>query len=67
MIESVSTGLWIEIGRARLTPEELASLAAGSVVVLDAHLGDPVRIYVDGTLVARGKLVLDGGRPAVMI
>ena len=64
---AVTAGVWIEIGAARLTPEELASLAPGAVVALDARVGDPVRVFVDGALAARGRLVLDGGRPAVMI
>ena len=60
-------GIWIEVGRARLTPEELASLDAGAVVALDGEPGAPVRIVVDGVVAAQGRLVLDGGRPAVVI
>ncbi len=64
---SLATGTWIEIGRARLTPEELASLGEGAVVALDAAPGGRVRIFVDGRLAAQGRLVVDHGRPAVLI
>lgn len=64
----VGVGVWVEIGRARLTEAEAAALAAGAVVVLDARIGDPVAVYADGRVVARGRLVADGaGRPAIEI
>ncbi len=66
-MNSAVAGTWVEIGRARLTPEELASLGEGAVVALEGSPGDLVRVFVDGGLAAQGRLVLDGGRLAVMI
>ena len=51
----------IELGRARLTPEEAATLREGSVASLDKLAADPVDILVGDRLVARGEvLVLEG-------
>ncbi len=46
----------IELGRAHLRPEEAQELAAGSLVTLEQLAGDPVDIYVNQRLVARGQL-----------
>lgn len=54
----VQLDLRIELGRAHLEPAEAAQLAPGSVVALEKMSGDPVDIYVDGQLVARGQLLV---------
>ena len=53
--------LQIEFGRTHICRDELLKLRTGSVVPLDNAADDPVDIYADGSLIARGKvLVLDG-------
>ena len=65
---AAATAVWIEIGRARLSPQELASLEAGRVVALGAAAGARVRIWIGGRPAAEGRLVLDGdGAPAVRV
>jgi flagellar motor switch protein FliN/FliY len=48
----------VEIGRTRLTVGELLGLAPGQVVELDRTAGAPVDLYVNGTLLARGEVVV---------
>jgi flagellar motor switch protein FliN/FliY len=51
----------IELGRCQVSAEELDGLGAGSVVALDKGVGEPVEVFCDGRLVARGEVVeLDG-------
>jgi flagellar motor switch protein FliN/FliY len=54
----VELDLRIELGRTELTLEELLRLRRGSVVPLDKLAGDPVDIWVNGRLVARGEVLV---------
>ena len=50
----------IELGRTHMQLEDVLQLKKGAVVTLDKLAGDPVDIYVNGRLIARGEvLVLD--------
>jgi flagellar motor switch protein FliN/FliY len=58
----VEADLTVVIGRARRPIRELLELRPGSVIGLDRAPTDPVEILANGTLVARGEMVvIDGG------
>ncbi|WP_448661377.1 flagellar motor switch protein FliN [Sphingomonas sp. CJ20] len=46
------------LGRARMPVGELLHLSAGAVVELDRKVGEPVDIFVNDRLIARGEVVL---------
>lgn len=46
------------LGRARMPIGALLHLAAGTVVELDRRVGEPVDIFVNDRLIARGEVVL---------
>lgn len=46
------------LGRARMPIGELLRLATGTVVELDRRVGEPVDIFVNDRLIARGEVVL---------
>ncbi len=48
----------VEIGRTRMTVGALLGLAPGQVVELDRPAGSPVDLFVNGTLLARGEVVV---------
>ena len=48
----------VEIGRTRMSLGSLLGLAPGQVVELDRPAGSPVDLYVNGTLLARGEVVV---------
>jgi len=48
----------VEVGRARLSLEEILRLVPGSVISLDKKSEEPVDLRVNGKLVARGEVVL---------
>lgn len=53
--------LHIELGRARIRPDEADRLKRGSVVSLESLIDEPVDIVAGGRLIAQGEvLVLDG-------
>lgn len=56
----------IVMGRSRMKVSQILKLARGSVIELDRHIGDPVEILINDTVVARGELVeVPGGRVGV--
>ena len=50
--------LKIELGRTHMYLEDVLKLRKGSVVPLDKLAGDPVDIYVNGRLIARGEVLV---------
>ncbi len=50
--------LRIELGRTYMYPEDILRLRRGSVVPLDKLVGDPVDIYANGRLIARGEVLV---------
>jgi flagellar motor switch protein FliN/FliY len=46
------------LGRAQIQIGQFLKLARGSVIALDRYVGDPVDIYVNERLVARGEIVM---------
>lgn len=58
LIRDVELDLRIELGRTEMYLEDVLKLRKGSVVPLDKLAGDPVDIYVNGRLVARGEVLV---------
>lgn len=46
------------LGRSRMPVSELMKLKAGHVVELDRKVGEPVDIFVNDRLIARGEVVM---------
>ncbi len=58
LLRDVDLDLKIELGRTHMLLEDVLSLRRGSVVTLDKLAGDPVDLYVNGRLVARGEILV---------
>ncbi len=58
LLRDVQLELKIELGRTRMSLDEILQLRKGSVVTLDKLAGDPVDIFVNGRLVARGEVLV---------
>ena len=58
LIRDVELDLKIELGRTHMYLEDVLRLRRGSVVPLDKLAGDPVDIYVNGRLIARGEVLV---------
>jgi len=58
LIRDVELDLRIELGRTHMYLEDVLKLRKGSVVPLDKLAGDPVDVYVNGRLVARGEVLV---------
>jgi flagellar motor switch protein FliN/FliY len=58
LVGEVELEVRIELGQTRMHLEDVLKLRKGSVVTLDRLAGDPVDIYVNGRLVARGEVLV---------
>jgi flagellar motor switch protein FliN/FliY len=58
MILDIPVQIAVELGRAKITIKNLLQLAHGSVVELDAMAGEPMSVFVNGTLIAQGEVVV---------
>lgn len=47
----------VQIGRARMTLEELVRIGPGSVITLDREAHEPADILVNGKIIAQGEVV----------
>jgi len=57
-ILDVSVTLSMEVGRTRIPIRNLLQLNQGSVVELDRAAGEPLDVFVNGTLIAHGEVVV---------
>ena len=57
-LSNVELAVTVELGRTRLLMKDLLSLRPGSVVELDRHVGAPVDVFVNSTLLAHGEVVV---------
>lgn len=57
----------VELGRTRLTIQELLALGPGSIIELDKVAGSPLDILVNDRLLARGEAVVVNDKFGVRI
>ena len=58
ILNDVDLDLRIELGRTHMRLEDVLQLRSGSVVALDRLAGDPVDIFVNDRLVAKGEVLV---------
>jgi flagellar motor switch protein FliN/FliY len=58
LLKDVDLNLRIELGRTQMYLEDVLKLKRGSVVTLDKLAGDPVDVFVNGRIVARGEVLV---------
>jgi flagellar motor switch protein FliN/FliY len=67
MILDIPVQMTVELGRTKLPIKGLLELAPGSVVELDGIAGEPMDIYVNGCLIAKGEVVVVNDRFGIRI
>jgi len=58
LLSDVNLNVTIELGRTRMVIEDVLKLAAGAVIELDKLAGDPVDVFVNERLVAKGEVLV---------
>jgi flagellar motor switch protein FliN len=67
LLMDVPLQVTVELGRARLTIENLLKLNQGSVVELNQMIGEPLSILVNNKLMAHGEAVVLKDKFAIRI
>lgn len=62
VLENIEVQMTVEVGRTEITIRDLLRLSEGSVVELDRLAGDPLDILINGTMIAKGEVVMVGER-----
>ena len=58
LLKDVDLDVRIELGRTQMYLEDVLKLRRGAVVPLEKMAGDPVDIFVNGRLIARGEVLV---------
>lgn len=66
-VMDVPVEVTVEVGRRKMKIAEVLRLGPGSVLELDSAAGDPLNIYVNNRLIARGEAVVVGDRYGVRL
>lgn len=58
MLVDVPIKVTVELGRSEMTVQEILNLEKGSVIELNRVAGDPVDVFVNDYLIAKGEVVV---------
>ena len=58
LLMDVALEVSVELGRSHMSIGEILALRTGSVIELEKLAGEPVDVSVNGTLIARGEVVV---------
>ena len=62
ILENIEVNLTVEVGNAEIKIRDLLRLNEGSIIELDRLAGDPLDILANGTMIAKGEVVMVGER-----
>ena len=58
LVGEIPVQITVELGKTRLTVNELSLLSKGSIIQLEQKSGELLTIFANGKLIARGETVL---------
>ena len=62
VLENIDVKLTVEVGGAEIKLRDLLRVNEGSVIELERLAGDPLDILANGTIIAKGDVVMSGER-----
>ncbi len=66
-LDQIEVDISVELGSAILPVHHLLRLGRGAIIELDALEQDPLRIYANSTLIARGEVRVEDGKLSVEV
>ncbi len=66
-LDQIEVDISVELGSAMLPVHHLLRLGRGAIIELDALEQDPLRIYANSTLIARGEVRVEDGKLCVEV
>lgn len=66
-LDTIEIDVSVELGAATMPVHYLLRMGRGAVIELDAFENDPMRIYANNTLIAKGEVQVDDGQLHVVV
>jgi flagellar motor switch protein FliN len=66
-LEQIEVDITVELGSATMPVHHLLRMGRGAIIELDTSEQDPLRVYANNTLIARGEVKVDDGHLSVHI
>ena len=66
-LDRIEVDITVELGSATMPIHHLLRMGRGAIIELDSTEHDPLRIYANNTLVARGEVKVDDGHLSVEV
>lgn len=66
-LSTIEVDIAVELGAATMPIHHLLRLGRGAVIELDALETDPLRIYANNTLIAKGEVQVEDGQLNVVV
>ena len=66
-LETIEVDVSVELGATILPVHHLLRLGRGAVIELDALESDPLRIYANNTMIAKGEVQVEDGQLNVVV
>ncbi|GGO96849.1 FliM/FliN family flagellar motor switch protein [Stakelama pacifica] len=67
VLENISVDMSIVLGSTQLPIRQILKMSRGAMIAFDSGQDDPTQIFVNGTLVAKGRVLVEGERMSVEI
>lgn len=67
IIPHIEIEITIALGDTHMPINQLLKMGRGAVIALDAKYSDPVDIFANGELIARGQIVVNGDKVSVEV
>ncbi len=55
------------LGNTKMTVEELLKCTQGTIIELEKQVGEPIDLYVNGKVIAKGEIVLVGEKIGITL
>jgi flagellar motor switch protein FliN/FliY len=65
--DTIEVDIAVELGATSMPIHHLLRMGRGAVIELDTLESDPLRIYANNTLIARGEVKVDNGHLSVAL
>jgi flagellar motor switch protein FliN/FliY len=66
-LDQIEVDITVELGSATMPIHHLLRMGRGAIIELDSTEHDPLRIYANNTLVARGEVKVEEGHLSVEV
>lgn len=66
-VKKVDVEISVVLGKAVMPINQLLKMGRGAVIELDSHQDEPVYVYANNRLIARGEIIVSGEKIAVSI